>query len=154
GPMNAAVLVPNPAMGAPGANSSIDVIRNKESPYLLALPAFEWAKARAEVPRNLRNARGIRLFSSPGGDKGSVLRRERRWPSSDDPDSGNHRRFFNGLNLRVEPLAGGVGDPMVEVRQDVVQVLPDHPRHLHDRWQPRMRRPEVPVPPMPQGPAL
>src|SRR5262249_33939588 len=121
---------------------------------IMALPAFEWAKARAEAPRNLRNARGIRLFSSPGGDKGSALRSERRWPSSDDLDSGTHRRFFPCLNLRVEPLAGGVGDPMVEVRQDIVQVFPDHPRPLHDRWQLRMRRPEVPVPPMPQGPAL
>jgi len=57
------------------------------------------------------------------------------------------------MNLRVEPLVRGLGDPMIEVRQDVVQVPVDHPRQFHQRFQARIRRPEVPVFPMPQRPA-
>ena len=42
---------------------------------------------------------------------------------------------------------------MLHIRQNVLQMPVDHPRHLDDRLQARMRRPEVPVLPMPQRPA-
>ncbi len=64
----------------------------------------------------------IRLLSSPERGKAPARHSERRWPSSDGPDSGSHKRFFYRLDLRVQPLARGVGDPMLEVGQHVVQV--------------------------------
>src|SRR5208337_3243466 len=38
-------------------------------------------------------------------------RSERKWPSSDAPDCGSHNSVFNCVDLRVRPLARGVGDP-------------------------------------------
>src|SRR5580700_12293919 len=80
-------------------------------------------------------------------------RSERRSRSSDAPDCDIRRRFFYRLNLRVQPLADRVGDAMFKVRQHVLQVVVDHPRHLLHRLQSAMRRPEVPLPPEELGPA-
>ncbi len=55
------------------------------------------------------------------------------------------------LNLAVEPLAHRVGHRMLIVGQDVVDVPADGLRRLANRFQPTVRRPEVP--PFPELPA-
>src|SRR5262249_16656117 len=104
--------------------------------------------------KTARSPARIKAFCGIPPGRVSVLRSERRWPSSDAPDCETHRSFFNRLDLRVQPLARRVGDPMVEVRQDVVQVPLDHPGYFDDGLQARMGRPEVPAPPVSQRPPL
>jgi hypothetical protein len=41
----------------------------------------------------------VRPFPSLDPDRDRDLHNERRWPSSDAPDCGSHRSFFNCLNL-------------------------------------------------------
>ena len=55
------------------------------------------------------------------------------------------------LNLAVKPLAHRVGDWMLIVGQDVVDVSADGPGCLANRRQPTVRRPDVP--PFPELPA-
>ncbi len=55
------------------------------------------------------------------------------------------------LNLTVEPLAHRVGDRMLVVGQDVLDMPADRLRRLANRRQPTVCRPEVP--PLPELPA-
>src|ERR1700721_3124186 len=50
-------------------------------------------------------------------DRASVLRSESRSRSSCARDFGNRRRFFNSLDLRVQPLNRGIGDAVFTIGQ-------------------------------------
>src|SRR5205809_3486225 len=49
------------------------------------------------------------------------------------------------LDRRVEPLGGGVGDAVAQVREHVREMGLEHPGLLDHRRQPGVRRPEVPA---------
>src|ERR1700688_3840310 len=87
-------------------------------------------------------------FRAPEEGTNRGPRNERKSPSSNAPDSDNRRRFFYGLDLRVQAFAHRIGDAMIEVGQHVFQVVMDHPRHTLDRLQPAMRCPEIPALPI------
>ena len=49
--------------------------------------------------RSVEKTPKISHFLSLEPDQGRDRRNEKRWPSSDAPDCGNHKSFFNCLNL-------------------------------------------------------
>ena len=88
------------------------------------------------------------------GDVAPVPHSESRWLSSCARDCGSRRRFFNSLDLRVQPFARGIGNLMVAVGQHVRQVALQHPSYAHYRLQLRMRRPKIPLLPEPHCPSF
>src|SRR5712692_5271647 len=92
-------------------------------------------------------------FPAAEADTNRGRRSERKRRSSNGRDCDTRRRFFYRLDLRVQALADRVGDAMIEIRQHVLQVIVNHPRHLLHGLQSAMRRPEVPPLPKQLGPS-
>jgi len=53
-------------------------------------------------------------------------------------------RILHPLNLRVDRLAGGIGDSMSQVRDDVLEAPLHHPRRFDHRLEPAPCGPAVP----------
>ena len=79
----------------------------------------------------------------------SAVEVDRRLEVLDVAEAAGHA--LDLLDLTVEPLAHRVGDRMLEVGQDIVDVPADRLRCLANRLQPAVRCPEVP--PLPELPA-
>ncbi len=89
---------------------------------ILVLPELAWVEIESPV------------VEEDGGFKVAVI-----------PEPVGH--LLDGLNFRVEPLADGIGDTVVEVGDDIRPVALEQRGHLSHRIQPRMSRPPEPAVP-------
>ena len=86
----------------------------------LALPVLQWLKAE---------------FSAEEEDAGAIVLEGTKAAGVG----------LEGLDLTVEPLGDGVGDRMAQVGEDVLQVAPDHFRHLDDGLELAAGGPSIPA---------
>lgn len=67
------------------------------------------------------------------------------------PEAASH--LLDRLDLRVQPLAHGIRDPVSKIGQNIPQVFAEHPGYRDHWFQSRTNSPAVPRPKVTQGPA-